>query len=128
MADLTPEYIEQLAERFERHLKRMPDGCRIWTGAQSRGGNRPYSGPYGSFYIDREHNAVRAHIFAAFLAGKIPTLKVPEGFHLDHGCDHGTLCVDCTELVPKEVNLARGRAKGRKKMHDPSKRVLSFAS
>lgn len=107
MAALTPCYVLALEARFLRHLQQTPSGCRVWTGAQSRGGNRPASGPYGSFYIDREHNAVRAHIFAAFLAGKIPFIKVPCGMHLDHTCQHGTLCVDCTELVPYQVNLAR---------------------
>jgi hypothetical protein len=107
MATLTPCYLLALEARFMKRLEVMPDGCRVWRGAQSRGGKRPSSGPYGSFYIDREHNAVRAHVFAAFLAGKIPGLRVPEGFNLDHHCHHGTLCVDCTELVTKQVNLER---------------------
>lgn len=126
MAELTPCYLIKLEARFLQHVETKPDGCRVWTGAQSRGGQRPYSGPYGSFYIDKEHNAVRAHVFAAFLAGKIPSLRVPPGHHLDHGCDHGTLCIDCTELVPIPVNLARGRAKGRsQKMTPDQNRGLS---
>lgn len=79
MAELTPCYLIKLEARFLQHCEVMPDGCRVWRGAQSRGGQRPYSGPYGSFYIDKEHNAVRAHVFAAFLAGKIPSLRVPLG-------------------------------------------------
>jgi len=126
MAELTPCYLMQLEARFLQYLDVKADGCRVWTGAQSRGGQRPYSGPYGSFWVDSEHNTVRAHIFAAFLAGKIPDLRVPEGKHLDHGCDHGTLCVDCTELVPKAVNLQRGPAKGRsQKMSKRQDRGLS---
>lgn len=129
MSALTPCRLLELEARFLKHLDVKPDGCRVWTGAQSRGGQRPYSGPYGSFYIDREHNAVRAHVFAAFLAGKIPSLRVPAGHHLDHGCDHGTLCVDCTELVPIAVNLARGPAKGRsQKMTPDQNRGLSSAA
>lgn len=129
MAVLTPCRLLQLEARFLKHLEVKPNGCRVWTGAQSRGGQRPYSGPYGSFYIDVEHNAVRAHIFAAFLAGKIPSLRVPPGHHLDHTCEHGTLCVDCTELVPWRENLARGPAKGRsQKMTHHQERGLSSAA
>jgi hypothetical protein len=126
VAELTPCYLMQLEARFLQYLENKPDGCRVWTGAKSRGGQRPWSGPYGSFWVDSEHNTVRAHVFAAFLAGKIPTLRVPLGQNLDHGCDHGTLCIDCTELVPKGVNLARGPAKGRsQKMTPDQNRGLS---
>lgn len=105
MAELTPCYLIALEARFLKHVETMPNGCRVWRGAQSRGGKRPSSGPYGSFYIDREHNAVRAHIFAAFLRGQIPSLRVPSGHELDHHCEeHGTLCIDCLQLIPAEVN------------------------
>lgn len=111
MCDLTPCQIMKIEARFLRHLKTMPNGCRIWMGARSRGGNRPHSGPYGSFRIDRQHNSVRAHVFAAFLAGKIPSLRVPAGMNLDHSCVYGTLCVDCTELVPATVNRERAHSR-----------------
>lgn len=131
--------------RFEAKLITMPNGCRIWNGAQTKGGRGCYkikklgerkrlkgkrrccknSPPYGKFWVgpDKKHT-VNAHVFAAFIAGKIPTLRVPEGMHLDHRCRHGTLCVDCTELVPFDVNLQRARqgAIGRIDLPPPSQR------
>ena len=125
MTTFTPDRLAALVARFERYLVSMPGGCRVWTGAKSKGGQRPWSGPYGSFWVDKEHNTVRAHVFAAFVAGKLTELRLPPGLQLDHTCDHGTLCVDCTELVPGSENLKRGRAKGRKKMTCHEERVLS---
>lgn len=106
--------------RFERKCQHMPNGCRVWTGAQTAGGRgkgprggkakgkNGGGGPYGNFWLGpTQKDTVKAHVFAAFIAGKIPTLRVPLGYHLDHDCDHGPLCVDCTELVPDIVNLQR---------------------
>lgn len=126
--------------RFEAKLVTMPNGCRIWNGAQTKGGRGCYtrkkrckgkrrstanSPPYGKFWVgpDKKHT-VNAHVFAAYVAGKIPTLRVPDGCHLDHRCEHGTLCVDCTELVPCQVNLQRARQGriGRLDLPPPSKR------
>lgn len=131
--------------RFERKLITMDNGCRVWNGAQTKGGLGRYkvkkhkdrkrlkgkprpngnNPAYGKFWVGpHKKNTVQAHVFAAFLAGKIPTLRVPDGFHLDHRCDHGTLCVDCTELVPAEVNLQRAREGriGRADIPPPSQR------
>jgi hypothetical protein len=100
--------------RFERKLRKAGE-CRVWQGAQTRGGKCKGrgrgGGPYGKFWIGpAQTDTIQAHVFAAFLDGKIPTLRVPEGMHLDHdldNCPHGSLCVACTELVTAEVNLAR---------------------
>ena len=97
-----------LEARFLAKLKYEADGCRVWTGALSRGGNRPGSSPYGSIKVTKRHNSVRVHVVSAFLKGIIPSLRVPPGMHLDHCCQcHGTMCVDCLELVPAAINLQR---------------------
>jgi hypothetical protein len=105
--------------RFEKKLDRQENGCRVWTGAQTKGGKgrckrdrrrkrKNSGGPYGKFWVGPgQKDTVQAHVFAAFLAGKIPTLRVPDGIHLDHFCQHATLCVDCVEPVTCEENLRR---------------------
>ena len=130
MAKLTPCYLLALEARFMKHVEVAPSGCRVWRGTQSRGGKRPSSGPYGSFYIDREHNAVRAHVFSAFLDGKIPSLRVPSGHNLDHHCEHGhgTLCLDCIKLVPEEVNRELRWTRPLKKVDARHESGLSSAS
>lgn len=93
----------KLAER-ERVLSGSRNGlklpCRLWTGAQSKGGKRPKSGPYGSIWIPGV-GGVRVHVAAAWVAGIIPTPRVPEGMNLDHGCER-TLCIEHShyELIP----------------------------
>lgn len=93
-----------------RHLLGARNGlttpCRLWTGAQSKGGKRPKSGPYGSVWIPGI-GGVRVHVAVAWLSGLIPQPRVPEGFNLDHKCER-TLCIaeDHLELIPKEVNQA----------------------
>lgn len=79
--------------------------CRLWTGGQSRGGNRPKSGPYGSIWVPGV-GSVRVHVAAAWVHGVIPDLRVPDGFHLDHQCER-TLCIEQShfELIPKRRNL-----------------------
>ena len=97
--------------RFLAKTEVAPSGCRVWKGALSRGGNRPWSSPYGSFRVTRTI-VVRAHIFAAFLKGLISDLRVPDGMNLDHRCQHhGTLCCDCLKLINATVNrqLAHSR-------------------
>lgn len=97
-----------LEVRFLSKLEQMPNGCRVWRGALSRGGNRPHSSPYGSISTNACFNSVRAHVAAAYLSGLISDLRVPPGMNLDHTCEqHGTLCVDCLELVTAQENLAR---------------------
>jgi hypothetical protein len=96
-----------LAARFFAKTRRCESGCLVWTGALSRGGQRPHSGLYGSFWIQGQ-NSVRAHVVAAWMAGLIGETRVPEGMHLDHVCEN-TLCVDPRhlELVPAPENIAR---------------------
>jgi hypothetical protein len=97
-----------------RNGLRLP--CRIWDGAQSKGGKRPKSGPYGSVVIPGIAGGIRAHVVAAWVAGKIPLPRVPAGMHLDHECER-TLCIEETHLVlrPKLENLKLrwARPKGR---------------
>lgn len=95
-----------------RNGNRKP--CRLWTGGQSKGGGRPSSGPYGSIWIPGI-GSVRAHVAAAWIAGKIPSLRVPEGMNIDHTCER-TLCIedDHFELVPKQVNQERRWTRRRK--------------
>jgi hypothetical protein len=81
--------------------------CRLWLGARSRGGGkRKGGGPYGSFNPGAGLQTVRAHVWAAWRAGKIKELRVPAGMHLDHECNQ-SLCVEgvCIVLKPKAVNL-----------------------
>lgn len=82
--------------------------CRIWDGAQSKGGGRPKSGPYGSVVIPGKAGGVRAHVASAWAAGLIPEPRLPDGLHLDHRCER-TLCIEAGhfELVPAIVNLKR---------------------
>lgn len=112
-----------LEARFLKYVRPLPSGCLIWTGAQTSGGfaakgkSKSRGGPYGSFKVGKDaegknHGTRRAHIVWAFLRGRIPTLRVPEGHHLDHTCKSGTLCIECTELVPSLVNLQRNWSKG----------------
>jgi hypothetical protein len=90
--------------RFLAKTELAPSGCRVWKGALSRGGNRPWSSPYGSFRVNRQL-VVRAHVFAAYLKGIISDLRVPCGMNLDHDCDHhGTMCCDCLQLIPATLN------------------------
>lgn len=81
--------------------------CLLWTGAQSRGGKRPSSGPYGSVWVPGV-GGVRAHVVMAWIAGLIPDLRVPDGMHIDHLCER-TLCVEEThfEVIPKLINIKR---------------------
>lgn len=104
----TPCRILLLESRFLAKTARGEGGCLIWTGAQSVGGQRPSSGPYGSFWVGSGISAVRAHVWAAWRAGIIPSLRVPIGKHIDHICTN-TLCVDAEhfELVDAEINLTR---------------------
>ena len=97
------------------YIERLPNGCMIWTGGRSYGGagkeKRGRGGPYGTFWIDRLTGSVRAHIVWAWLTGKIPEPRVPEGHHLDHHCVSGTLCVCCTNLETKQRNIELGRSR-----------------
>lgn len=78
--------------------------CRLWTGAQSKGGKRPNSGPYGSIWIPGV-GGVRTHVAAAWAAGIIPEPRVPDGMNLDHGCER-TLCIEPEHyaLIPALAN------------------------
>ncbi len=78
--------------------------CRIWTGARSKGGKRPKSGPYGSIWIPGV-GGVRLHVAVAWAVGLIPEPRVPAGMNLDHGCER-TLCAEWThyELIPAVKN------------------------
>lgn len=80
--------------------------CRLWTGAQSKGGKRPASGPYGSIWIPGV-GGVRVHVAAAWVAGIIPTPRVPDGMNLDHECER-TLCIEQShyQLILAEHNRA----------------------
>jgi hypothetical protein len=121
----------RIEARFLRHTKRLPSGCLIWTGAQSSGGpgakfkNR--GGPYGSFKVSAAEGTRRAHIVWAWLRGRIPTLRVPKGHHLDHTCHSSTLCVECTELVTDTVNLKRNWSEGNAR-HSANPKDRSTAS
>jgi hypothetical protein len=78
--------------------------CRLWTGARSKGGKRPSSGPYGSIWIPGV-GGVRVHVAAAWVAGIIPEPRVPAGMNLDHRCER-TLCVETNHyaLIPAVKN------------------------
>lgn len=88
--------------------------CRLWTGAQSKGGKRPNSGPYGSIHIPGV-GPVRVHVAAAWAFGLIPDLRVPAGMNIDHGCER-TLCIehDHYAVIPalenQKLRWARRRA------------------
>lgn len=80
--------------------------CRLWTGAQSKGGGRPSSGPYGSIWIPGV-GGVRVHVAVAWVAGLIPSLRVPRGMNIDHRCER-TLCMEPEHyaLIPAPNNRA----------------------
>lgn len=115
--------------RFLGYIERLSNGCMIWTGAQSQGGrgreNRPArGGPYGSFWINSEYGAKRAHIVWAWLSGLIERPAVPEGKHLDHVCESGPLCVSCLEVRSARRNLQLSRTRDPKK--DPAQRAKAI--
>lgn len=121
MCELTGCQRIALEARFLQYVHRLPSGCMIWTGSRSQGGGgkekRSRGGPYGTFNVgkDRHGNKIgpkRTHIVWAFLTGKLPSLCVPPGLHVDHECDSGTLCVACTEVVTEAVNLERNWTRG----------------
>lgn len=99
----------RLASR-ERVLLHSRNGlekpCRLWTGAKSKGGGRPSSGPYGSIWIPGV-GGVRVHVAVAWVAGLIPSLRVPEGMNIDHRCER-TLCMEPEHyaLIPAPHNRA----------------------
>ena len=78
--------------------------CRLWTGAQSKGGGRPSSGPYGSIWIPGI-GSVRVHVAVAWAEGMLAEPRVPAGMNLDHRCER-TLCIerDHYQLIPAETN------------------------
>lgn len=83
--------------------------CRIWEGARTKGGKRPGSGFYGSIRIPGvPGGGVRAHVAAAWVAGRLKEPRLPDGMHLDHECER-SLCIEDEhfELVPALVNLKR---------------------
>jgi hypothetical protein len=101
-----------LEARFLQFTRPLPNGCLIWTGAQTSGGYqakgkyKSRGGPYGSIWINKALNSKKAHIVWAYLRGIISSFNVPAGHHLDHECTSGTLCVSCIALVPDKTNLA----------------------
>jgi hypothetical protein len=87
-----------------------------------RKNNSPF---YGKFWVGPgQKDTVNAHVFAAWLAGIIPTPRVPVGMHLAHSCQHGSLCMDCLRLVPAAVNLEEARTQPIRATHPerPKKR------
>lgn len=122
---MTPCQLLKIEARFLRYVKRLDNGCMIWIGGQSFSGGqdkRARGGPYGSFRVSEQFGTKRAHIVWAWLTGKIPEPKVPEGYHLDHTCDSGTLCVCCTTLL----TIPEHRAKPVYKKNLPSARVVAL--
>lgn len=106
-------------ERFFKHTQHCHEtGCLLWTGGKSRGGMRfSAKALYGTFNPGGViKGGVRAHIYAAFVAGLIePTydqftgktkLIVPDGYQVDHKCER-SLCVDPwhLQLITSEQNL-----------------------
>ena len=95
--------------RFLQKTVRIPRdedqevGCLIWVGAQSRGGDRPRSNPYGSFWVSGVVGSVRAHIASAHASGLLEGLRTPEGYHVDHECRR-SLCVE-----PRHLRLLPGK-------------------
>lgn len=83
--------------------------CRLWDGARSKGGKRPGSGFYGSVRIPGvSGGGVRAHVASAWVAGMIPSPRLPAGLHIDHRCER-SLCIEAGhfEIVPAEENVKR---------------------
>lgn len=102
--------------RFLSYVVRSPTGCMIWVGGRSKGGRgkakrAARGGPYGSFNIGKEYGIRRAHVVWAWLDGRLPEPSVPAGQQLDHYCDGSTLCVSCTNLIPKSLNQAYAKTR-----------------
>lgn len=104
---LRPCRLILLDARFVSRTRRLPCGCLEWMGAKSIGGGRTGT-YYGSFNACEFGGTVRAHVWVAWRAGIIPSLRVPEGQHLDHECDN-TLCVEekCLRLLPFLENISK---------------------
>lgn len=83
--------------------------CWLWTGARTKGGGRPKSGLYGSFWVGG--TSVRCTVFVCVVEGRM----IP-GHHPDHLC-RNTLCVRPShlEVVTNTENVLRAHeARGHK--------------
>lgn len=103
-------------ERFRGYLEESATHswaytpCQLWTGGKSRGGDRwSEKAWYGTFNPGGcVRGGVRAHVYAAFIAGIIPDLRIPSGMNLDHCCDQSLCCNPLhLDLVTKLVNQER---------------------
>lgn len=104
-----PSLLKASADRFLSKTRFCEHtSCLVWTGGQSRGGERTHSQkPYGTFWV-APGLVVRAHVYSGCSFGLIPDLRLPDGMNLDHTCEN-TLCVSPfhLELVTREENQAR---------------------
>lgn len=105
-----------MLERFKSYLIESTEHswaftpCQLWTGGKSRGGDRwSEKAWYGTFNPGGVvRGGVRAHVYAAYVAGIIPDLRIPEGMNLDHCCEQSLCCNPLhIDLVSKHVNQER---------------------
>lgn len=102
---------KDMSRFLEKAYRVPPDedqevGCLIWMGARSKGGGRSGGEGYGSFFLNRRLNAVRAHVYMATAIGLVQDFRSPEGMHIDHVCCR-SLCVEPThfQLLPGRDNV-----------------------
>lgn len=88
-------------ERFETHIKKLDDGCWMWTGKINK--NTGY-GQHGVY-----KNAIRKDYLAHRYSYELYIGKMPNGFCIDHLC-RNRWCVNPDHLEPTTLkeNVLRG--------------------
>ncbi len=98
---------KSLRARFWAHVKKMPNGCWLWTGARS--GPKSRKVRYGNLR-DEHGRTVSAHR----LSYRLNVGPIPRGKEIAHSCDCAP-CVRPRHLRPKShvENQAEMARKGR---------------
>lgn len=103
-ATATHAYTLDVIMRFRQRLRRLRNGCVVWTGARHRFG-------YGEFQARKlSQQPITTHVFAWILRRG----SVPAGKHVLHECDNPPCCNELhLFLGDQRTNNADRQRKGR---------------